>query len=120
MRTRKRLRPQVEGLEPKSLLSSSALPVLTLHDYHKVLTSINHYTLGFSLDFSKSNLVSNLTLVSKLVPFGKLELLPLWQKDVDAFNAKIKGSGCKMVVGIKNDFLEFVKQGVASGKFVLE
>jgi len=119
MRPRKRLAPQVESLESKALLSSSGLPVLTEDAVTNVLISINHYAVGFALDRSKSNLISNLTLVAELVPFGKRQLLPIWTKDVDSFNPKVPGSAHAMADKIKVDFLTFVKVGVASGKFVL-
>jgi hypothetical protein len=119
MPPRKRTKPELELLESKTLLSTSALPVLTKRTFDHALISIGHYVSGFKQDLSKKYLISNLALVAQTVPFGEKELLPLWTADIGEFPLKAGGPHA-MFLKIRSDFIAYVVTGVSTGKFIFQ
>jgi hypothetical protein len=114
---------QVERIEPKQLLSSSVIgglaqtPVLTMGTYSSTLADVENAlgTVAKTLDFSQ--LDASLATLSARLPYGRQQLLPVWNKDLNIFDPNIRGSGLDMQRQLLSDMRAYVQSGVTEGLF---
>jgi len=114
---------QVERLEPKQLLSSSVIgglaqtPVLTMSTYRSTLAGVTNAlgTVAKTQDFSR--LAASLATLSASLPFGRQQLLPLWNNDLNIFDSNIPGSGLAMQRQLLSDTRVYVQNGATEGLF---
>ena len=92
----------MERLEPKQLLSSSVIgglaqtPVLTMVRYSSTLAGVKNAlgTVAKTQEFSR--LDASLATLSARLPFGRQQVLPVWNNDLNIFHPNIRGSGLAM------------------------
>ena len=67
------------------------------------------------LDFSR--LAASLATLSASLPFGRQQLLPLWNNDLNIFDSNIPGSGLAMQRQLLSDTRVYVQNGATEGLF---
>ena len=82
---------QVERLEPKQLLSSSVIgglaqtPVLTMFRYNSTLAGVENALGTVAKTHEFSGLAPSLATLSARLPFGRQQVLPVWNNDLNIF-----------------------------------
>lgn len=113
---RRRAIPQVEAMESRALLSKG-LPVLSMGTYAAVVSRVDR-DLGALAKTGNLPLVTHaLHQLSRAVPHGGDQLFPTWQAHLSIYQPTVPGSGSATEKQLLADLDQYIKQGVASGKF---
>jgi len=119
----KRVCLQVEWIEPKQLLSSSLMgglaqtPVLTMFRYSSTLAGVEKAVGTVAKTHEFSGLAPSLATLSARLPFGRQQVLPVWNNDLNIFDPNIRGSGLAMQRQLLSDTRVYVQSGATEGLF---
>jgi len=114
---------QVEWIEPKQLLSSSLMgglaqtPVLTMFRYSSTLAGVEKAVGTVAKTHEFSGLAPSLATLSARLPFGRQQVLPVWNNDLNIFDPNIRGSGLAMQRQLLSDTRVYVQSGATEGLF---
>jgi hypothetical protein len=114
---------QVERMEPKQLLSSSVIgglaetPVLTMFRYRSTLAGVKKAVGTVARTHEFNQLAPSLAALSTRLPFGRQQVLPLWNNDLNILDPNIRGSGLAMQRQLLSDTVAYVQSGATEEQF---
>lgn len=117
LRNRRQFRATLESLEGKALMSN--LPVLTSNALGQVVRQIDRAAGTYAKTHNENVFLNSLAQISSKVPYGRGQLLPIWQSDLSIYDPGIRGSGTDMVRQLKADLVGYVQASVADGVFIV-
>ena len=98
---------------------SPVLPVLKAKTYTQVLHQIDQASGTFAKTHNANAFAASLVRISRQIPYGGSQLLPIWQSDAAIYDPSVPGSGTTMVRQIKADLVSYVQASVTEGSFVV-
>ncbi len=116
---------QVEWIEPKQLLSSSLIgglaqtPVLTMFRYSSTLAGVEKAVGTVAKTHEFSGLAPSLATLSARLPFGRQQVLPVWNNDLNIFDPNIRGSGLAMERQLLSDTVAYAQSGATEKLFLV-
>jgi len=111
---------QVERMEPKQLLSSTAIgalapiPGLTMYRYNSTLAGIEKAVGTVAKTHNFSQLDASLATLAARLPYGQ-QLLSQWINDQSIYAANNPGSGLAMQQQMLSDTVAYVQNDVTEG-----
>jgi hypothetical protein len=113
-RPTKRLMPDVDVMEPRTMLTTGA-PLLSVHALHGVVHDVRSIfgTLIRTGDTGRAG--AALTGLSSRIPLGSEQLAPTWLNDLELYRPHAPGSGVRTEARILGDLYRYVRGGAGGG-----
>ncbi|WP_406693613.1 hypothetical protein V5E97_21515 [Singulisphaera sp. Ch08] len=113
---RRACRLQVESLEDKAA-PSSFVPVLTQNTFNSVMQQLKQAAGTYSKTQNAAQFNARVTQLSSRIPFGRAQLLPIWQENQTIYTGVRDGSGAVMTQEMQATLIVYVRAGVQAGAF---